>query len=359
MKLKSILTIFLLLGFCLLSLTCKSPTAPGENVQPGSRNYTWTVDTVITPMNSLGSIWGASPNDIWTGGQGGTGWTRLFHYDGVRWTNWSEYIGCTINTLYGFSANDVWMGGEDGKIWHFDGSHWTENFVYRPENAYTVEIMNIYGTNYGDVYAVGVISYSAAIDNINQRGFILHNDGSGWKEVYRANYYSQFALVRGEDGIIFILNWTFLASGDFLSIYQFDGMVIKEIYSGMVDTKGFARFDEVGGKVYFILSHGIYLYEYTYDFISKSKSGSFVKQFSIDDPNFYSRISGRNEKDILVSIQRGMAHWNGSDLQNLVVFSNNYTYGSWPPSIFEKDIFFPAYDASSGANFVFHGKLIK
>jgi hypothetical protein len=195
MKLKIIMINIAIAGLCFLSLTCKSLTSPDDNVQPGNRNYIWTVDTLHDlAQTGLGGIWGSSPTNVWSGG-----YEDLFHYDGTTWTHWPR-IPCDVNTIFGFSANDVWMGGDDGKIWHFDGSRWTENFIYRPDGFIDVNITDIYGTSANDIFAIGVIWYN----DTTHRGFILHNDGGGWREVYKANYYSQFGRVRVENGTTYI-----------------------------------------------------------------------------------------------------------------------------------------------------------
>jgi hypothetical protein len=356
MKLKNILTNILLLALCFLSLTCKSLTGPDDSAQPGSRNYLWTTDTLkYLWQPNMEGIWGSSPTDVWTGGE-----KDIFHYDGTTWTHWA-YIPCELNTIYGFSANDVWIGGSNGKIWHFDGSQWTENFVYKPENAYLVDISDIYGSNPNDVYAVGVIFYSGT-DNTNQRGFVLHNDGSGWKEVYKANYYSQYLRVRTEDGIANIegTKISYTGAGDTSLMYQYNGNILQQIYSGNDNLYGHAEEDEIGGRVYFIFSHDVCRYVRTNEHSITGDDfsvGTFVKQFSLNDPKFDGQIYGRNSKDIFATAYDGIMHWNGADLVYLMKFSNDATYIP-VPAIFEKDVFFGVQDLQNSVVVVVHGKLI-
>ena len=61
----------------------KNPVGP-ENIQPGRRDYTWTVDTLTVPNGDLFylfSLWGSSPTDIWAVGSGRTTLVTLWHYD--------------------------------------------------------------------------------------------------------------------------------------------------------------------------------------------------------------------------------------------------------------------------------------
>jgi hypothetical protein len=358
MKLKNILINILLLGFCSLSLTCKSPTSPDDNIQPGNRNYIWTVDTLhYLWQSSLGGIWGSSPTNIWCGG-----YEDLFHYDGTTWSHWPG-ITCDVNTIFGFSASDVWIGGNDGKIWHFNGNSWTENFVYRPDGLTNVSICNIYGKNANDIYAVGGITYN----NTTQRGFILHYDGSGWKEVYKTNYQSWFIRVRVENSTAYIFGEKidYTSGGDTVLtetyfLYRFQNGILKQIYSGS-EGMGWTMIDEIGGRVYFILSHDICRYEYTNEYFKTGEyfsNGKFVKQFSIDDPKFNYQIYGRNIKDIFATVYDGIMHWNGTDLKYLVKYSNDFMYIP-VPAIFDKDVFFGVVDGLNNVVIVAHGKLIE
>jgi len=348
------LSTVLSIAACLLSWTCDSPT--GAEAPSGSRNYVWAVDTIQMTMNHLSSMWGSSPTDIWAGGRGGTGWDRLLHYDGTRWTAWNEYIWATVNTLYGFSVNNVWIGGDEGRIWHFDGSHWTENFLYRPDGFQYTYIESVCGDAPNNVYAVGVIWY----DNSKQRGFVLHFDGSHWNEVYRANYYSQFGRVRVANGMAYIwgIKLSYTAS-DTEAIYAFDGNTIKEISSSIVDNTGHMMVDDIGGHVYCVLSHDVCRYEYTRQILATGDyvtSGSLARLFSINSPAFNFGVTGRSTSDAFASMNNGVAHWNGTDLQYLVTFSP-FEVAAFEPIMFQKDVFFCAVSVTSSASFVYHGKL--
>ena len=137
------LQLTLLLIIFLFGLTiCKKMPTPPQSPQPGSRNYTWKLDTLDMPMNYISSVWGAAPNDVWAAGAGGTEYDRLLHYDGETWSTYkNEPINCSANNLFGFSANDIWMGGQAGwgykgaGIWHYDGTQWSQNYIYYVEGA--------------------------------------------------------------------------------------------------------------------------------------------------------------------------------------------------------------------------------
>ena len=71
----------------------KNPVAPPEN-KPGRKDYTWTVDTVVSPANypykTLLRLWGSSPTNVWATGRGGDATANIFHFDGNQWIS-SKY----------------------------------------------------------------------------------------------------------------------------------------------------------------------------------------------------------------------------------------------------------------------------
>ena len=40
-----------------------NPVTPKE-LEPGRRDYVWTVDTLETPFNTVRTVWGSSPTDV-------------------------------------------------------------------------------------------------------------------------------------------------------------------------------------------------------------------------------------------------------------------------------------------------------
>ncbi|MFA3784242.1 hypothetical protein ABRY23_14375, partial [Melioribacteraceae bacterium 4301-Me] len=341
---------------------CNSnPVIPPED-QPGRRDYVWSIDTLDMPMNVVSSIWGSSPQDVWAVGGGGTADDRLWHYDGNKWSAYTkEPIWCTGYTIYGFSANDVWMGGGAGVdglgagIWHYDGNKWSKNFIYNVEGAYDVIIYDLWGTSQNEIYACGNIYYRVGDEN-KWRGFVLHYDGSTWKEVIKADFNSQFLTIRKEQNIIFNKVYVFALrtsqiASDTVSFYELklDSNEIKEIYSAPESQIVFGNIHYINGKVYFLIGQDVYRYI----------NGSFIKQFSLAYPNFGYQFYGRNEKDIFVRMKDGLAHFNGDNLQYLYTFPL-YTISIMnEPILFDKEAFFIMWQPAYARNMVLHGKLKK
>jgi len=76
---------FILISIFLLNSGCKkNATEPiSEDLQPGRRDYVWTVDTLNYPYNTIVKIWGSSPTDVWAVSPGGDLDKTIFHFDGM------------------------------------------------------------------------------------------------------------------------------------------------------------------------------------------------------------------------------------------------------------------------------------
>jgi len=341
-----ILSLILLLNFCK-----RIPTLPEP--QPGKRNYVWEADTLDMPMNYISSIWGASPNDVWAVGAGGTYKDRLQHYDGRTWSAYNkELILCTGLTLYGFSANNVWMGGGGGwlahgaGIWHYNGTKWSQNYVYDIEGSYSIEVNDIWGNHPHDVYACGMIGFHDGATKDKLRGFILHYNGKRWKEVAKAQSNSQFHVVRKERNNVFLLS-TVVINHNFVGfeIYKLSDNKLKKIYAVDRTQIHAVNMCTIMGKVYFVMDHDIFRYV----------NGTFVNYLTIDHENFASVIHGRNEVDIFLRMRDGIAHYNGEDIEYLYHFPRN-SINLHNAFLFEKEVFFYGL-TSDFKNIVLHGRL--
>jgi hypothetical protein len=336
----------ILASCCLITFNCNT-TEPGEeNITPGRRDYEWTADTIIAPNNSL-TIWGIDSNDIWACGPGGiTRYDQLWHYDGIEWKPWTQSMGTGLSCLKGLAKNDVWLGGQDGRIFHFNGSRWSLAYEYNKPDAHDVNTLDILPVNYNDVYAAGMIAYSSTVEI--QRGFLIHYDGNEWKEIFVSSSMSQFNDLELYDGNVFIEN--FIIGGtvsDTIKFYKYDGKEIKEIFSKPRSDIYIASMNIVGDKIYFLIGRDLYRYE----------NGGLVHIKYFPETKFGYGFSGRSEKDIFIRMADGLAHYNGTDLQYLYKFTNDWTSILGEPVIFDNDVFFSVVDYINGVKFMLHGKL--
>jgi hypothetical protein len=344
----------LLLAFCFIAFIntdCKHNPVGPETIQPGRRDYTWTFDTLHLQLGSLESIWGSSPADIWACGN-----EDLFHYDGTKWIRYTDYSGYSRRKLFGFSANDMWLGGSDGNLWHYDGTNWTEKYKFTTDNIYNACIDDIEGTSSNNLYAVGYFAFSSDINSIY--GFLLHYDGSNWSEIYRANHVSEFGKIKIDNGAPFVyeykLSSTHDMGNDSISFYQLmNNHSLKLLYTNNLNTIIWGNIYNIGDRVYFVISHDVYRYGYL-----NNVTGTFVKYFSFPEQDFGYQVYGRSEKDVFVPIGSGISHYNGTDVQPLINFSNtSVSIVGGDPAIFDNDVFFGLYDGLNGVNMILHGKL--
>jgi len=340
----------------ILLSSCKGTVTPIEEPEPepGNRNYTWYLGALDMPMNCVSFTWGATPDDVWAGGAGGTEYDRLWHYDGTTWAAYSEAIWCTGHTMYGFGNDDVWLGGSGGwfsrgaGIWHYDGIAWKENYVFSVDNAYDVAVNNIWGCSRKDIYACGIIVYK---DDVKEdfRGFILHYNGKTWQEIYRADFQSEFIKIRGFENALYLMSYD--VKQNVLTVYRLKGKNLEEVSPDGISMSGSYDFYLINRKMYFRKGHNVYLYA----------NGAFEQKFSVPADNFDYILGGRNEKDIFLSMGDGIAHYNGEDIQYLLKFEGpNWTYlGTYEGLFFENEVFGPFLDRTDGVrqNKVLHGIL--
>lgn len=339
--------------------SCDNPTGPIEE-QPGRRDYVWTVDTLDMPMNYLSTVWGSSPNDVWAGGAGGTEYDRLWHYDGNKWKVYNKGpIYCTLNTLYGFSSNNVWMGGGDGRIWHYDGNRWSQNFRVKVDGSYSISVDNMWGNSSNDIYACGTIFYNmgSVYDTLKLKGFVLHYDGSIWKEIVKGPEGFQFLYIKGEafirfisgSGNVYVYAYNVSKTGDdSVAFYELNGSNLKKIYSNSLGKISGANFALISGKLFFLIGSDVYRYV----------EEDFIKQFSVSNINFGYYIFGRTSKDIFINMNDGLAHFNGDNIQYILKYPSNWNIISGQV-LFENELFSGFVDSDNNRNLVLIGKLKK
>lgn len=115
------------------------------------------------PLSALGAVWGASPSDVWISGRPG----RMFHWDGSEFTEHATGTHKSGGALAGAGPDDAWVGGYDGTLVHWNGATW------QPVD-----------TGLGDGWYIQGISVVAADDvwwiaqHGSQQAAVLHWDGS-------------------------------------------------------------------------------------------------------------------------------------------------------------------------------------
>jgi len=328
--------LFIIFLFVFFAFNCKSPTAPKSNyTPPGSRDYTWTIDTLYSPNNNLYAIYGADTNDIWLGGPGGiTSYDRLWHYDGKSWTPYPHYLASFPNTIFGFSKDNIWLGGNNGDIYHWDGFDWILNYRISDNG----DVIYIWGISPNDVYA---LEYQS----------IYHFDGNSWKDECNVTGTSiQFHYILQEGNQVYVgglKSHPYDTTKDSLVFYKYNNMSLIPIYSAKKDDIVWADMNLLGNKIYFLIGKDLTRYI----------NGQFIKVTSFNISNFGYEFYGRSEKDIFIRMQDGISHYNGTDIQYLLKYKVNTTSLSNNALFFDNDVFFTAKDYLYGGNLVIHGRI--
>ncbi len=123
------------------------------------------------------TVWGASPSDIYSGGEGG-----IWHYNGVAWAYGVTIPGATVDVIesvWGSSPTDVFAAGlqeveEAFTVIHFDGASWSETTGVAANQT----LSGLWGTSPSDVFAVGCLADEWG--SCSYGGVILHYDSFSW-----------------------------------------------------------------------------------------------------------------------------------------------------------------------------------
>jgi hypothetical protein len=121
---------------------------------------------------TIWGMWAASPSDAWAVGgtpEGGTAAPNdvVLHWNGAAWSHVTlpEELGYSLNKVWGASSDDLYVVGEGGTIWHKKGNAWA-----REASPATSRLLTVFGCSATDVWAVGGDD-------------VLRSDGQTWRRV--------------------------------------------------------------------------------------------------------------------------------------------------------------------------------
>jgi hypothetical protein len=123
--------------------------------------WTRSNDLASLTSNNLTSIWESAPNDQYV-----VGANKVFHFDGSKWTEVTSSVDL-LNSVFGVSPTDVFVVGQNATILSYDGVEWST--MTSPVGA--VALRGVWGRAPNDVFAVG------------SGGVVLHYDGQAWTVV--------------------------------------------------------------------------------------------------------------------------------------------------------------------------------
>lgn len=340
---KNVLFFFLfsstILVFLLLFNTCNT-TETTDELKPGRRDFTWTVDT-LKPAEGRSlpsSMWGANANDVWAVGLSYLNAYCIWHFDGNSWTNYTpdKYINPTC--VWGTSSSNIWIGSTDGAFWHYDGVRWNQFSETVVPNYQQFVVQSMCGNSPSNIYAVG---FADSIGGGTYKAIIMHYNGVKWESVNIPKIKNSFDQIFYDEisGKFIISGWIFDLPDEF--IYSFNGSNLNQIYS----TNNGIYLSSIGNEVIAIVNSSI-----AYRF--KNNNLELFKNFT--STNFAGFAQGRNEKDVLTANQDGIGHYDGTDLVTIYL-KWNIELNRIGSIIYEKDFYYVWED--SYKTFVVHGKL--
>ena len=146
------------------------------------------------------ALWAGAANDVWAVGQNGL----VMHWNGVRWSKWSEQLAGDLHAVWGRSRDDVWINGCANNFHHWNGAAWSS--VPNPVPAsYAGVCPALWGASAIDVSAIGFA------------GFLRWN-GAAWR--YELNPLKDPPLA--PNGRVAAL-WSATASSDLWAVGEEEG----------------------------------------------------------------------------------------------------------------------------------------
>jgi len=322
----------------------KNPVEPPdeerENLTPGRRDYTWTVDTIKNKYVDLYGIWGETPDEVFVVGTGGG--KLIWRYDGKSWLPENRVYVRDPMAIYGYK-DKMWICGMEGEIWRYENGVFIKELDLLINEGKRVGFYGIEGKSSDEIYAVGCLGVSLARD-----GYIYKYTNSSWT----------LHKILENKGIINLINYskrnnvyyfsTYLTNNtntDTVRLYSYDGNELRLLSENRESAITMLAINTID--------------EYVYETVNK-KAYRFIKEnaeyiFEVNNPNFGGQLWGRGRNDILIRMFDGIAHYNGTDWQYLLKLSNIVLDAK--AAIFEKEVFIPAKDNNTGYSLIYHGVL--
>jgi len=104
------------------------------------------------------------------------------------------------------------------------------------------------------------------------------------------------------------------------------------------------------GEILFVIENDVFRY----------RRNKLVPFLHVDNEHFAYQVFGRSKNDLFISMDDGIAHYNGEDVEYLYHFPSDGMSVTREPCILENDIFYSIRNwGSSDFNLVLHGKLVE
>jgi hypothetical protein len=317
-----------------------TPNGP-EEPPPGSRDYTWEVDTLHVPFSFFTSISGTSENDVWICGPGDSE-HRFYHFNGDEWKAVSLTAPYAPKSISSYKENNVWSGGREGDIYNYNGTNWSKRYQHIIEDARTVVFESIKIFNPTNIIAAG--QYFLEGEN-NYRGVLMEYDGNEWNELRMDSVKTTLADIEmSTDKRVFVLGSSYEQySIDRYQFYEFKDRKLNLFHAGTKSEEEKGSLLQLGEETYFIIGPDFY----SYDDEKFEKIGNLS-----DDPKFLNVGFGRNVNDIYLGMRDGVAHYNGENTE--YVYQSEINIFARKGIVFDNHVFFVGSDPF-GNTFIIRG----
>lgn len=341
----------ILLSLLLLTSSCSgSLVNPEDNDMPGSRNYTWTIDTLqkYAPYIFFTQIAGTSPQNIWLTGFGSPIGSVL-HYDGSNFNIIETPPRFVGSSIYILNPNIVWVGSYKSEFWQIKGGVSQKLQNVKPSDSTEVVISNMIGRNESELFACG---YELTNDD-KKYGVLFKHDDKGWNYEYKSMLpNTQFAIIKSGSntpGKYYILSAGINYGLDSLTLYQYDKKELLQIYrtfwnGNEIDPNVLT----INNNLYFVFDRKIHEYYNNKFIVIKDLS-----HFNITTSQFW----GRSFSDLFFTHNWQLGHYNGSDIK--ILFQLPFDSMISGALFFENDVYFLIYKQPFYDTYLIHGKLNK
>jgi hypothetical protein len=339
------------LVFCITMLlfgvgSCKKnpiepPDEEQENLTPGRRDYTWTVDTIKNYTLHLYSIWGKTPNDVFTVGP--YSGDQIWRFNGEKWYPEKRVFIPDPFVIYYYN-DKMWICSDWGQIWKYENNIYTKELDIKLTPNWPVSFYSIDGRSDVEIYAVAAESPAEKKD-----GLFFRYDGITWSLFKKFENIGIINFIKySSKNDKYYCNSVLTDEGGNSTerVYEFDRDKLKMLNEHAMTSEMMSAINTIRGYIYITLGNKIYCYA----------NGTMELMFEINKPYFGGQLWGRNRNDILIRMYDGVAHYNGTDIQYLIKFPNDNRL-STNAMIFEKEVFIPAKDYNTGYSLIYHGVL--
>ncbi len=360
MNTQTIMKILLLLACVAMLQTCKEkPVDNNDDDKPGRRDYTWTIDTLSYPgslQTTMRDMYAVNENNIYVVGHNEVGYGKMYHYNGLKWSDvkltqsqgGNILGGIDLSAIYGFGANDIWAVGyrdyydpvhhqshDSTLIIHYNGTQWNEAEIEYGRG----ELQGVWGSSPNDVWAGGI--YGALYHYNGATWTKVHTDTSLWFLDFGGKKSEQYALAYNRKDTV-----GYFATIHYLLSYKETIWTITEQFAEIPNARWtFGHYSICYiDKEFYSIGYGIF----------RKRNNSWNKLINTGANTFLNVFGTRMKNIYAIGVYGITYHFNGNDwkeIQELYNTSISYFSSGWTN---EKEVFILGND--NYKTYIYHGK---